>query len=109
MPCSCGTGPMTPERIGLASDAIPRIAAPYRLQWEQAQDAWVLLFPEGMVKLNLSGGEILKRCDGRRSVESIVAEIGHTFAVDVAADVTAFLQLATERRWLEWRTPEARP
>jgi pyrroloquinoline quinone biosynthesis protein D len=32
----------------------------FRLQWEPAQNAHVLLYPEGMVKLNQSAGEILK-------------------------------------------------
>ena len=53
----------------------PRIGAGFRLQWEPAQDCHVLLYPEGMVKLNGSAGEIMKRCDGERSVEAIVAEI----------------------------------
>ena len=30
-----------------------------RLQWEPAQEAHVLLYPEGMVKLNGSAGAIL--------------------------------------------------
>ena len=87
--------------------AIPRIAPLYRLQWEPAQDAWVLLFPEGMVKLNASGGEILKRCDDRRSLAALISEIGQAFEADVADDVRAFLALATERRWVQWREPAA--
>ncbi|MDE2371087.1 MAG: pyrroloquinoline quinone biosynthesis peptide chaperone PqqD, partial [Burkholderiales bacterium] len=41
----------------------PRVGAGFRLQWEAAQDCHVLLYPEGMVKLNGSAGEIMKRCD----------------------------------------------
>ena len=29
----------------------PALSAMYRLQWEEVQQAWVLLYPEGMVKL----------------------------------------------------------
>ena len=43
---------------------VPRIGHGFRLQWEPAQGCFVLLYPEGMVKLNQSAGEILKRCDG---------------------------------------------
>ncbi len=50
----------------------PAIARGFRLQWEPAQNAHVLLYPEGMVKLNGSAGEILKRCDGSRDVDAIV-------------------------------------
>ncbi len=84
----------------------PRVAALYRLQWEPAQDAHVLLFPEGMVKLNRSAGEILARCDGTRTVDAIVAELEAAFgATGLAGDVDAFLTLAAERRWIDWSTP----
>ncbi len=48
--------------IGPASR--PAVGRGFRLQWEAAQNAHVLLYPEGMIKLNGSAGEILKRCDG---------------------------------------------
>ena len=38
----------------------PRVARGFRLQWEEAQGCHVLLYPEGMVKLNRSAGEILR-------------------------------------------------
>ncbi len=50
-----------------------------RLQWEPAQEAHVLLYPEGMVKLNGSAGAILSRCDGVRSVADIVADLERTY------------------------------
>jgi pyrroloquinoline quinone biosynthesis protein D len=54
-----------------------------------------------MVKLNQSASEILKRCDGVRDVNSIVADIEQTFnAQDLVKDVTGFLEIATERGWI---------
>ena len=50
--------------------AVPVVGRGFRLQWEPAQEAHVLLYPEGMVKLNGSAGEIMKRCDGARTVAS---------------------------------------
>jgi pyrroloquinoline quinone biosynthesis protein D len=47
---------------------IYKIAAHHRFQWEKAQDCYVILFPEGMVKLNGSAGEFLKLVDGSNSV-----------------------------------------
>ena len=86
---------------GLAS--VPRIARGFRLQWEPAQDCHVLLYPEGMVKLNQSGGEILKRCDGQRNVASIVADLEQAFAtVGLERDVLDFIEIAARQRWLEW-------
>jgi pyrroloquinoline quinone biosynthesis protein D len=80
----------------------PRIARLYRLQWEEAQQAHVLLFPEGMVKLNQSAGEILRRCDGTRSVADLVAELEAAFATpNLGPDVEAFLAHATGRGWID--------
>jgi pyrroloquinoline quinone biosynthesis protein D len=88
----------------LSAAARPAIAPGMRLQWEPAQEAHVLLYPEGMVKLNGSAGAILARCDGVRTVAEIVADLERTFgAADLGADVTAFVELALERRWLELR------
>lgn len=79
----------------------PRIGAGFRLQWEPAQDCHVLLYPEGMVKLNQSAGEILKRCDGQRDVETIVADLEAAFgASGLRGDVDAFLAIACQRRWV---------
>jgi len=81
----------------------PRIARLYRMQWEEAQQAHVLLFPEGMVKLNGSAGEILRRCNGEGTVAEIVAELERAFSrAGLAPDVEAFLRMATDKGWVEW-------
>ena len=81
----------------------PRIGPGFRLQWEPAQDCHVLLYPEGMVKLNQSGGEILKRCDGQRSVAAIVADLEQAFsATGLEREVLGFVEIAAKQRWLEW-------
>jgi pyrroloquinoline quinone biosynthesis protein D len=82
---------------------VPRIGEGFRLQWEPAQDCHVLLYPEGMVKLNRSAGEILARCDGRRDCAAIVAELEAAFSTrGLEADVLAFVELARRQRWLAW-------
>jgi pyrroloquinoline quinone biosynthesis protein D len=82
----------------------PSIGKGFRLQWEPAQNAHVLLYPEGMVKLNGSAGEILKRCDGERTMAEIVADLESAFAAQgLEKDVNAFVALAVERKWLEIR------
>ena len=81
----------------------PRIARGFRLQWEAAQQAFVLLYPEGMVQLNASAGQILSRFDGQRSVGEVVAELERDFETEALADdVLAFLDLAEQQRWVEW-------
>jgi pyrroloquinoline quinone biosynthesis protein D len=86
-----------------ANSGHPRVARLYRLQWEEIQQAHVLLFPEGMVKLNASAGQILLRCDGTKSTATIVAELESAFATTgLGADVEAFLKFATDKGWVEW-------
>jgi pyrroloquinoline quinone biosynthesis protein D len=83
---------------------IPTITPGMRLQWEPAQGCHVLLYPEGMVKLNGSAGEIMKRCDGERDVAAIVSDLESTFArPGLEPDVRAFLEIAIQQRWLQWR------
>lgn len=89
--------------IELSSDSRPRVGAGFRLQWEPAQNCHVLLYPEGMVKLNGSAGEIMKRCDGQRSVGEIVTELETAFnAQGLHGDVIAFVEMARKQRWLTW-------
>jgi pyrroloquinoline quinone biosynthesis protein D len=83
--------------------SVPRLGRGFRLQWEPAQDCHVLLYPEGMVKLNQSAGEIMKRCDGERSIAGIVAELESAFgATGLEGDVLGFVRVAGQQRWLEW-------
>jgi pyrroloquinoline quinone biosynthesis protein D len=87
---------------GISAATRPAIAHGLRLQWEPAQEAHVLLYPEGMVRLNGSAGAILSRCDGVRTVGEIVAELERTYGVSgLEADVHAFVALALEKQWLE--------
>ncbi|MBL8301342.1 MAG: pyrroloquinoline quinone biosynthesis peptide chaperone PqqD [Ideonella sp.] len=82
-------------------DSVPRLGGGFRLQWEPAQQAHVLLYPEGMVKLNRSAGEILMRCDGRHSLAQIVADLEQAFeAGGLAQEVLAFVEIAVRQRWL---------
>ncbi len=86
----------------VVADARPRLNRLFRLQWEEAQQCHVLLYPEGMVKLNQSAGEILKRCDGTRDVGEIVADLERSFeTTGLKDDVAAFLDIAAKQKWVE--------
>lgn len=80
---------------------IPTISSQFRLQWEPAQNAHVLLYPEGMVKLSDSAAEILTRVDGSSSVEMIIEELERIFpGADLSSDVLEFLSVARDRGWI---------
>lgn len=74
----------------------------HRLQWEEAQQKDVILYPEGMVELNQSSAEILKLCDGIRNLGQIVSELEHKFATTgLTNDITAFLEVALKNGWIQ--------
>jgi pyrroloquinoline quinone biosynthesis protein D len=82
-------------------DAQPAISPMYRMQWEDAQQAHVLLYPEGMVRLNAPAAEILRRCDGRTPVAALVADLEGAFgASGLRGDVVEFLEQAHGRGWI---------
>ena len=79
----------------------PALSRLFRMQWEEAQNNYVLLYPEGMVKLKQSAAEIFKRCDGLHSALAIVEELEQEFgATGLGADVDVFLRAANERGWI---------
>jgi pyrroloquinoline quinone biosynthesis protein D len=81
----------------------PVLRRGFRLQWEPRQDCHVLLYPEGMIKLNTSAGQILSLVDGQRSVAAIIAQLSASFpgVPGIDEDVLAFLEVAHAQFWIE--------
>ena len=75
----------------------------FRFQWEDAQDCYVLLYPEGMVKLNMTAGEILAQVDDVRSIDEIIARLQDKFGAieSLKQDVLDFVEDALEKNWIE--------
>ena len=82
---------------------IYKIAAHHRFQWEKAQDCYVILFPEGMVKLNGSAGEVLNLVNGESTVELITETLSKKFidAPNIDKDIEGMIELALEKAWIE--------
>lgn len=73
-----------------------------RLQWEQAQNKYVILYPEGMVELNQSSAEILKLCDGAHTLAQIITELEEKFSASgLTNDITAFIEVALHNGWIK--------
>ncbi|WP_300648202.1 pyrroloquinoline quinone biosynthesis peptide chaperone PqqD [Hydrogenophaga sp.] len=80
----------------------PKLSRRFRLQYEEAQTRWVLLYPEGMVQLNDSAAEILKRCDGERTVAEIVTELETAFSVQgLTTQVESLIEEGGRRGWID--------
>ena len=85
----------------LKNETIFEIVPTFRVQWEEAQNCYVVLYPEGMVKLSKSAGEIMKRIDGEKSIIDIITEISTAFdGADVKDDVMKFLETVHGNGWI---------
>lgn len=82
--------------------ALPRLNRRFRMQWEEAQQCHVLLYPEGMIRLNQSAGEILGCCDGKTSIADMVTLLEQRFnASGLRDDIVGMLRLAYEKNWIQ--------
>jgi|TARA_B100000700_G_C15059298_1_gene864658 pyrroloquinoline quinone biosynthesis protein D len=87
--------------IELKNETILEIVPTFRVQWEEVQNCYVVLYPEGMVKLSQSAGEIMKRIDGEKSVIDIIDDISNAFdGADVKEDVMKFLEVVYGNGWI---------
>ena len=88
-------GPAVPDL------ARPRLARHVRLTFCPTRQRHVLLLPETVVVLNGTGADVLQRCDGRRTVAGIVAELGARYGDVPADEVRRFLARLAARRCVE--------
>jgi pyrroloquinoline quinone biosynthesis protein D len=86
----------------LAPDTPLKLSPRHRLQWEEAQQKYVILYPEGLVELNHTSADILKLCDGRHTLQSIAAELERKYQTQgLIEDIREFLEIALEHGWIE--------
>lgn len=87
-------------------EARPALASGVRLQLDAVTGQRVLLYPEGIVELNETAGEIVVRCDGVLTVRGVLEQLAAAYSVEpqtLAADVLACLAGLVGRRLLELR------
>jgi len=82
----------------------PRLPRGVRLVNNEAQGGWVLLAPERVFKADAIAVEILKRCTGEASVQSIVDDLAKSFNAPrerVYADVVKLIGGLADKKLLE--------
>ncbi|HBX56815.1 pyrroloquinoline quinone biosynthesis peptide chaperone PqqD [Pseudomonas sp. UBA2684] len=82
---------------------VPALRRGFRLQWEAVQGCHVLLYPEGMIKLNDSAGEILQQVNGAQSVAQIIDALRGRFpdVPGIDEDILTFMEVANAQFWIE--------
>lgn len=84
--------------------SIPCISDKFRFQWEEKQNRYVLLFPEGMIKLNQTAGEILKLCNNENTVHTIIGTLVKQYqGMPIKEEIYNFLGEAYDKGWLKQR------
>jgi len=84
----------------ITAHVVVEMSPMYLFRWEEPQQAHVLLYPEGVVKLNETGAAILKYCDGNHSAEEIISELNQTYSTDVSESVYKFLEVSHAKGWI---------
>jgi pyrroloquinoline quinone biosynthesis protein D len=86
---------LTRERRIVSLQATPSLPRHVRIQFDPVRQAWSVLSPEKVFWPNDISLDILRRCDGKADVGTIISNLAAEYDAaeeDVAADVTAFLQ-----------------
>ena len=85
-------------------EQVPSWRRGYRFQFEPAQNGHVLLYPEGMIKLNDSASAIGGLIYGQRSVGAIIALLDEKFpgVPELGTDVEQFMEVARAELWIEF-------
>ena len=79
----------------LPDDAVPRLGAGVKFQFDKVRDAWVLLAPERLFQPDEIAVSILKLVDGQRTFSSITDALAAQYQAPryvIAADISALLQ-----------------
>ena len=82
----------------------PRLAAGCR--WGGTEEERVILFPEGAIKLQGTGREVLEHCDGQRTFGEIIADLQKQFTsadpAKIRDDISLFLEQLQKKRIVDY-------
>jgi len=82
----------------------PRLAAGCR--WGGTEQDRVILFPEGAIKLQGTGRQVLERCDGQRTFAQLITELQSQFADadpgKIRTDISQFLEQLRHKRIVDY-------
>jgi coenzyme PQQ biosynthesis protein PqqD len=82
----------------------PRLAAGCR--WGGTDDNRVILFPEGALKLQGTGRQVLEQCDGQRTFGDVIRELQTQFTEadpdKIRDDISKFLEQLQQKRIVDY-------
>jgi pyrroloquinoline quinone biosynthesis protein D len=82
----------------------PRLAPGCR--WGGTEEDRVILFPEGAIKLQGTGRQVLERCNGQRTFGEIIVELQKQFGdadpAKIRVDISQFLEQLQKKRIVDY-------
>jgi len=85
-------------------NARPKLARRARLRWDERDQRHMIVYPERGLALNASAAEVVKLCDGTRSIDDIVAALASATGEPrerIDRDVRELLARLEEKRLVE--------
>jgi pyrroloquinoline quinone biosynthesis protein D len=95
--------PLRNRRMDVSEASRPALPRHTKLKFDGTRERWVLLAPERVLAPDDIAVEILKLCDGVRSVEQIVDQLAETYTADrteIGRDVVVMLQDLADKGFL---------
>ena len=97
------TAPAARRRMTVTEASIPALPRGARLRFDETRQRWVLLVPERVLAPDDVAVEILKLCDGKKSVGTMANELAAKYVApreEILTDVIAMLQDLAESGFL---------
>ena len=92
-----------PRHISVSETSRPVLPRHAKLKFDETRQVWVILAPERVLAPDEIAVEVLKLCDGERSVADLVDQLAAKYAAErsaIAGDVIAMLQDLAEKGFL---------
>ena len=86
---------MSAERAIVSATSKPALPRHVKLRHDAARKAWTILAPERVFTPDAIAADVLRMCDGARTVEDIAGALAQNYNAPkerILADVTAMLQ-----------------
>jgi pyrroloquinoline quinone biosynthesis protein D len=94
---------MASRNISVSEASRPVLPRHARLKFDETRQVWVILAPERVLAPDEIAVEVLRLCDGVRSVAEMIDQLAAKYTAeraDIATDVVAMLQDLADRGFL---------
>jgi pyrroloquinoline quinone biosynthesis protein D len=91
------------RNISVSEGSQPILPRHVRLKFDETRQVWVILAPERVLAPDEIAVEVLRLCDGVRSVSQMVDQLAQKYAAErdaIATDVIAMLQDLADKGFL---------